>query len=145
MFPVCNRIPLDDDCCLIFEFGDHRICGRHVQGPGEFQTDMFVDRMTVEGVHRRFQNVRGRHGARWNTPSNPIVQKCGFRLGTGQTELAGVAACPPGGLVAAQQAQSFGNIVLCQPFDLTVRFIENGRHTFRAHELNDAGAVFSNM
>src|SRR5579862_4025095 len=63
--------------------------------------------------------------ARRNTPSTILKQQCGFRLGPGKTELAGITGNAPGRVVGTQQAKPRRDRGVIQPFDLLARPAKN--------------------
>src|SRR6266851_5275995 len=116
-----------------------------LQSLSERQTEMLVLGMAVEFVTLRLEDVGRRDAARRYTPSATPLQERRLGLRTRQAELTGVARQAPGGLIPAQCAEAFGDLTLCQPFDLRRSIRQKGRQFLGTHELDGTGAIFTDI
>ena len=103
---------------------------------------MLVLGVTVEGHARRLQDMGGGQASRRHAPPPLLPHQRGLGLGSGETELAGVARGPPGRLILPERPETRGDLMRFQPVD-RILCAPQGRQALGTDELHGSGAVLA--
>jgi len=120
-------VTVDDDGGLVPEPADLRPGSNQPGTSGGVEAEVLVQVVVVKPGDRRLEDVGGRGGAGWNTPTPILEEQSRLRLGSGEAELAGEGPAEPGRGVFAKVPQALSYLVLGEPGNPPRGVPERGR------------------